>query len=171
MPSKIHVHPTMLAVVHSILPKRLLRADLIAKSMSFEAYGDKEKAEKFVARQVHRLTKLGLLVSHGSRSSRWYEPSEDLTKLVSDFSLEEPLNTKAVLDELVMDEARLENEISLALSELEEMRALSVRFPILSADADGMISNERSRITSLYGKLSAVRKLKASAEKLEAKQC
>jgi hypothetical protein len=70
-----------------------------------------------------------------------------------------------------MDEARLENEISLSLSELEEMRALSVRFPILSADADGMISNERSRITSLYGKLSAVRKLKASAEKLEAKQC
>lgn len=171
MPSKIHVHPTMLTIVRSILPKRLHRADLIAKSMSFKAYGNKEKAEKFVARQVHRLTKLGLLVSHGSRSSRWYEPSEELTKLVSDFSLEEPLNARAVLDELLMDEARLDNEISLALSELEEMRALSVRFPILSVDADEMISNERSRITSLYGKLSAVRKLKASVEKLEAKQC
>lgn len=171
MPSKIHVHSTMLTVVSSIHPKRLHRADLIAKSMLFEAYGDKEKAEKFVARQVHRLTKLGLLVSHGSRGSRWYEPSEDLTKLVSGLSVEEPLNKRAVLDELVMNETRLENEISLALSELEEMRALSVQFPILSADADGMISNERSRITSLYGKLSAVRKLKVFAEKLEAKQC
>lgn len=171
MPSKIHVHPTMLTVIRSILPERLHRADLITKAISFEAYGDKEKAEKFVARQVHRLTKLGLLTSHGSRNSRWYEPSESLMKLVSDFSIEEPLNSKAVLDELTLDEARLENEVSLALSELEEMRALSVRFPILSADADGMISNERNRITTLYGKLSAVRKLKASAERLEAKQC
>lgn len=171
MPSEIHVHPTMLIAICFTLPKRLYRADLIGKVMSFEAYGSKEKAEKFVARQVHRLTKLGLLSSHGSRNSRWYEPSESLTKLVSDFSIEEPLGKKAVLDELVMDEARLENEISLALSELEEMRALSVRFPILSADAAGMISNERSRLTSLYGKLSAVRKLKSSAEKLEAKQC
>jgi hypothetical protein len=77
----------------------------------------------------------------------------------------------SVYQELSHEEIKLESEISLHLAEMEEMNSLLKKYPILNAKVEDQVCAEKDQLTRLYGKLSAVRKLKVAAESMEAMQC
>ena len=157
----------MSSALLSLLPGRLYRNALIDAVQQNENYKTKEKAETFVARQVHRLTKLNWLNASGARNSRWYEPNKELLNCLSLSGTAK----SAICQELGNEEKKLESEISLLLAEMEEFKVLSDRYPLLSSEVEGLILEERSQMTSLYGRLSAIRKLKVKAEQLEKGRC
>lgn len=157
----------MSSALLSLLPERVYRNALIDAVQKNENYKTKAKAETFVARQVHRLTKLNWLNASGARNSRWYEPSEELLNCLS-----LARTAKSVISqELRSEEKKLESEVSLLLAEMEEFKVLSDRYPLLLREIEGLILEQRSQITCLYGKLSAVRKLKMKAEQMEMGEC
>lgn len=167
MPSKIHIHNVMLSIMREIGSQRLNRADLVAGAMSFRDYKSRDKAQKFIARQAHRLSKLALLTGHGPRNGRWYLATEELFELMIDSKEAVP----SVYQELSHEEVKLESTISLHLAEMEEMNLLLQKYPTLSSKVDAQVHAEKNQLTRLYGKLSAIRKLKVAAESLEVTQC
>ena len=167
MASKLHIHHVMLSIVREIGSQRLNRVDLVAGAMSFSDYKSRDKAEKFIARQVHRLTKLGLLTGHGPRNARWYVVTEEMLELMNNRKEVAP----SVYQELSHEEGKLESAISLHLAEMEEMNLLLQKYPTLSSKVDDQVCAEKDQLTRLYGKLSAVRKLKVAAESMEVTQC
>lgn len=167
MAPKRHIHSVMLSIVREIGAQRINRADLVAGAMSYSDYKSRDKAEKFIARQVHRLSKLGLLTGHGPRSARWYVVTDDFFDLMNNSKEVVP----SVYQELSHEEGKLESAISLHLAEMEEMNLLLQKYPTLSSKVDDQVCAEKDQLTRLYGKLSAVRKLKVAAESMEVTQC
>ena len=167
MAPKRHIHSVMLSILRKIGAQRLNREDLIAGAMSFSDYKSRDKADKFIARQVHRLSKLGLLIGHGPRNARWYVLTEQLLELMNDSKEVAP----SVYQELSHEEGKLESAISLLLAEMEEMNLLLQKYPTLSSTVDDQVCAEKDQLTRLYGKLSAIRKLKVAAESMEVTQC
>ena len=157
----------MLSIMREIGSQRLNRVDLVAGAMTFPSYQSRDKADKFIARQVYRLTKMKLLMAHGPRNARWYVVSEELFELIVSSQEASP----SVYQELSHEEIKLESEISLHLAEMEEMNSLLKKYPVLSAKVDDQVCAEKDQLTRLYGKLSAVRKLKVAAESMEAIRC
>lgn len=155
MKTNFHIHSSMMDILCSLLPSRLYRKDLIRIAKTLPHYSSGDQAEKFIGRQVFRLTQHKMMEAHGSRKARWYQPVPELIELLSSQNKNE-LDQQVNLSE---EKLRIEAELALLLAELEEFKLLSKKYPSYEGQIDQLVSNEKSKMTSLYGKLSAIKKL------------
>jgi len=162
MQNQFHINATMMDALHSIFPERLYRKKLIKAVQSSTKYNTAEKAEKFITRQIFRLTRNNFLTAHGGKNSRWYQPSNELITLVYSGTK----CSKSSQQRLASEENKTTSELKLQLAEIEEFQKISERYPELIAYIEPLVSEGEERATCIHGKLNAIKKLRDSIKKV-----
>lgn len=146
----------MVGILNTLLPNKLYRKDLVRLARLLPDYATEKKAEALISNQIFRLTKHNYLESVRGNRGLWYEPSLQLLMLLKDVRgdrFDKGIN-------LEKEESQIKSELALYLAELEGFRELSKKHPMLKRDIDELIATENEHVTTLHGKLSALKKLR-----------
>lgn len=155
MHTPIHINKVILDALNEIYPDTIDRKALIEAVQRHSKYSSYDKAEKFVTRQIFRLTSNKLLSRQGRIKDRRYLVSEELKKRIKDHSQRE-LSFNEMLDselQAVMREVSIQKAENFALQELLE------KYPSFKSQITALMYSGETHMLSIEGKLRAIERL------------
>tara|TARA_R110002033_G_scaffold135713_1_gene175229 strand:- start:439 stop:966 length:528 start_codon:yes stop_codon:yes gene_type:complete len=126
------------------------------------------QAQRFVARNIHTLTKEKLIVATGSYKARTYLITPTLMSRMHNCNYVEATDSvffeKKESSELLSEEIKTSAELKLILSEIQAYQDYMVKFPQSNETILSLLDKTRDRASDFYGRLSAIKKIIKASE-------
>lgn len=175
MSNDFRINSWMKKILIELQGKTLTRQSLIEKATLIPKYSEPKQAKMFVSRNVHALTKQGLLFARGKIKQRTYELSPSLKDILFSVAGQKISEKRECLeneiDDLILDERKVTAELKILLSEIETYQELHQRFPSKKHEISSLIDSGRERSATLYGRLNAIRNVIKLSEQSGHSQC
>jgi hypothetical protein len=121
------------------------------------------QAQRFVARNIHTLTKESLIQATGNHRARTYLITASLMAILHNFNHVEVIDSasfeKKQLNELHNEEIKTSAELKLVLSEIQAYQDYLVKFPQNNRAILSLLNKTRDSASEFYGRLNAIKKI------------